>query len=107
MEKRIAVGVNKEGTVWEGHFGMSPQYYIYDASGSRVETRTNPHGVDQPEEKEHGSPQETLDLLADCKVFIASVTGYYIVQVQRSGVEVVTTTATDPDAAVTAYLEAS
>jgi predicted Fe-Mo cluster-binding NifX family protein len=103
-EKRIAVGVTQDGTMWDGHFGMSPVYQIYDGSRQLLETRTNPHGVGQGAEKEHGNPRQILDLLHDCNVFITRLTGFYIKQVERAGVEVITTELDDPLQALDEYL---
>lgn len=107
MDRQIAVAINKQGGIWGDHFGLAPQYAIYDAQGQQIEIRVNPYGVGQPDEKEHGSPQETLDLLHDCSVFIATLTGHYPAQVQRHSVEVITITTeeSDPDKVVADYLK--
>ena len=103
-EKRIAIGVTQNGAMWDGHFGMSPAYQIYDSARQLLETRTNPVGVGQEGEKEHGNPLQTLDLLQDCNVFITRLTGFYIKQVERAGVEVITTELDDPLQALDEYL---
>lgn len=38
----IAIGVGRDGQVWNGHFGISPQYDLYDRAGNLVEKRPNP-----------------------------------------------------------------
>lgn len=106
-EGLIAIGVDKDGNVFNEHFGMAYAYNIYNHDGVLFEIRDNPVGVGQPGETEHSDPIQTLDLLNDCTVFIAKVTGPYYYQVERSGVNVVMTEETEPEAALRAYLRDS
>lgn len=103
-EGLIAVGIDSEGNVFNEHFGMAYAYRIYNREGILFEIRDNPLGMGQPGEVEHSDPIQTLDLLNDCNVFIAKVTGPYYYQVERSGVNVVITEADDPDEALQAFL---
>lgn len=41
----IAIGAGHDAQVWGGHFGMSPQYNLYDRAGSLLEKRPNPYGA--------------------------------------------------------------
>ena len=98
----IAIAVDDEGQVWKDHFGIAPYYYLYDRDGKLVEKRPNPHGGET--EQPHSSPRHITELLADCTVFIAGLTGLYQEFVERTGVEVVTTDRRTPEAALAAYL---
>ncbi len=70
--KNIAVGVNKdEKTVWRGHFGISPFYFIYDDKGNFLEKRVNPYSKGQ----HHDEPRLIVDFLSDCGVFIGKRMG--------------------------------
>ena len=73
MERKfIAVGVNKdEKTVWHGHFGISPYYFIYDYDGNFIEKRENPYSKGQ----HHDEPQLIVNFLSDCNVFIGKRMG--------------------------------
>ncbi len=73
MERKyIAVGVNKdEKTVWHGHFGISPYFFIYDFSGKFIEKRKNPYSRGQ----HHDEPKLIVEFLSDCSVFIAKRMG--------------------------------
>lgn len=103
---RIAVAVGKDGHMYADHFGMAPLYHIYDLEGQFIEQRDNPHGEGGAEQKEHGGPRQTLDMLDDCLVFLAKVTGHYLNQVTRTGVTVVVVQTDDPAEAVRDYLAA-
>ena len=74
MEERkyVAVGVNKdEKSLWVGHFGISPYYFIYDGEGNFIEKRENPYSKGQ----HHDDPKLIIKFLKDCKVFIAKRMG--------------------------------
>jgi predicted Fe-Mo cluster-binding NifX family protein len=110
MSNYIALSVDESGTkMWNGHFGMSPQFFIYDRQGNRVEVRENPHGFKRGEKHEHhDDPQRIVKLLADCKVFIARRMGEQSRRqlVRKMDIETVLTDETDPQAALKAYLAA-
>ncbi len=70
--KYIAAGVGKdEKTIWVGHFGISPYYFIYDNEGNFIEKRVNPYSKGQ----HHDDPNLIVNFLNDCKVFIAKRMG--------------------------------
>ena len=70
--KYIAIGVHKDKkTVWPGHFGVSPFYYIYDFEGNLIEVKQNPYSKGQ----HHDDPNLIVNLLDECKVFIARQMG--------------------------------
>ncbi len=98
-KEAIAVGVDASGVVWDGHFGESPWYRIYDGNGELVEKRRNPHSVDAGGAGHHGNPKLIVDLLPECNVFVARAVGNPD-KLAAFGVEAVLTTESDPDAAV-------
>jgi len=104
--KLIAVGVDHDGRVWGGHFGISPQYYIYNSRGKLIEKRPNPYSVGGGEEKHHDDPELILDLLRECNIFIAQKMGGRSKRmlVENLNVVPVMTKESDPDIAVSTYL---
>lgn len=99
----IALGVDGDGQMWDDHFGMSPQYYIYDRAGALVEKRLNPYGVGGDQDKHHGTPQLIVDLLPECGIFIAR----HMDQpgkIAKMGVQLIMTEERDPQAAIAVYL---
>ena len=108
MRKYIALGVDESGTkLWNGHFGMSPQFHIYDSDGALLETRQNPYGYKKGEKHEHhDDPERIAALLHDCKTFIARRMGEKSRKqlVARTPVETVLTRETLPKEAIRAYL---
>ncbi len=99
----IAIAIDDAGQLWDDHFGEAPYFAIYDRGGILIETRSNPysptHGTEQ---KKHGDPQQIIDLLPECGVFIAASMGLPQV-VQSRGIEAVLTTEETPLAALQAY----
>jgi predicted Fe-Mo cluster-binding NifX family protein len=70
--KYIAVGSGKdEKSLWVGHFGISPFYFVYDDEGNLIEKRVNPYSKGQ----HHDDPRLIIKFLDDCKVFIAKRMG--------------------------------
>lgn len=104
-KKLIAIGVSREGQMWEGHFGESPQYAMYDHDGKLVETRANPYGDDGDGHRHHGNPSQIVELLPECAVFIARRMGKPR-EVEKLGIHPVITSETEPQAALAAYLKA-
>jgi predicted Fe-Mo cluster-binding NifX family protein len=108
MRKYIALGVDETGTkMWNGHFGMSPQFHIYDTNGVFVEARPNPYGYKKGEKHEHhDDPNRIAALLADCKTFLARRMGEKSRQqlISRFPVEAVLTRETLPADALRDYL---
>jgi hypothetical protein len=103
-EKLIALGVDENGQMWEGHYGVSPRYDLYDHDGNLVETRINPYRADGEKEKVHGNPAQIVELLPECNVFIARQMGKPE-KAAELGIQPVITSETDPHAALAAYLE--
>ena len=102
----IAIGVDQNGQVWDGHFGMSPHYYIYNRSGKLVEKRLNPYGAAANKQKHHHNPVLIVDLLSECGIFIARRMGDKNKQliVEKMGVIPFITTEKDRTAALQACL---
>lgn len=108
MQERphIAVGVDQMGFFWQGHFGMSPSYRIYDCTGTLITTRPNPYGTGQRHAKHHDNPHLIVDLLPECGVFLSCCMGERSKARLESelGIEAVLTEATDPETAIRDYL---
>jgi len=105
--KFIAIGVDQKNQIWKGHFGMAFQYNLYDFSGRLTEERKNPYGVGNDGNlKHHDNPTLIVNLLPDCRVFIARRMGGASAQKlsQKLGVETVITEEINPQAAVDTYL---
>ena len=105
--KLIAIGVDKKGEIWRGHFGIALQYNLYNSSGDLVEERKNPYGVGSGEKHtHHDDPQLIVKLLSDCRVFIAHRMGDKSKQklAQKLGVETVLTEEKNPQIALKNYL---
>ncbi len=103
----IAIGVDQKKQIWKGHFGMAFQYNIYDTSGRLIEERKNLYVVGSSENvKHHDDPTLIVDLLPDCRVFIARRMGKASAQKlsQKLGVETVIMEELDPQAAIDTYL---
>jgi predicted Fe-Mo cluster-binding NifX family protein len=102
----IAIGVDNEGRIWTGHFGIAPNYLIYDQNGQMVEQRSNPYGAGQGRKKHHDNPRLIVDLLPDCGVFIARRMGGGSKRklAQQLGITPVLTAEEKPEAALRAYL---
>ncbi len=72
----IAVGVDENGKIWKGHFGIAPYFYIYDANKNFVEKRINPYGtLAAGKHNHHDNPKLIIDFLKDCNVFVAKRMG--------------------------------
>ena len=106
--KHIAVGVDSEGRMWTGHFGLAPAFDIYDRSGGLVEHRINPYRAGG-EKKSHHTPGPIAELLPECGVFLARAMGDESKRklLENLGVEPVITTSDDPAAALHEYLDPS
>jgi predicted Fe-Mo cluster-binding NifX family protein len=102
----IAVGVDAKEKIWGGHFGIAPYYYLYDQRGMLIEKRTNPYGAGQGQHSHHDNPQLIVNLLPECKVFIARRMGEPSKRklVQQLEIETVISTEKEPQAAIQAYL---
>jgi predicted Fe-Mo cluster-binding NifX family protein len=99
----IAVGVENAETLWADHFGMAPFFAIYDRAGTLIEMRENPYSGAGHAKKHHGAPQQIVDLLPECGVFIAHSMGKRSV-VDENGIHTVITTEQVPLDALQAYL---
>lgn len=102
----IAVGVDGTGRLWNGHFGISPTYHIYDRAGALLEMRANPYGAGAGKQQHHDNPQLIVDLLPECGVFIARRAGEGSRRrlAEELGVQVFITGETEPEAALSAFL---
>ena len=103
----IALGVDKKGQIWGGHFGIAPQYNLYDRSGHLVEERQNPYGAGNGEKhSHHDDPKLIVNLLSDCGVFIARRMGEKSKRnlAEKLGIETVLVEEKDPQVALGAYL---
>ncbi len=101
--KYIAVGVGKdEKSIWVGHFGISPFYYIYDDNGNFLEKRVNPYSKGQ----HHDDPNLIVNFLNDCKVFVARRMGEESRRklVENLNIETYLTKTKEAEAAVKEYL---
>lgn len=89
---------------------MSPVYYIYDENGILIDRRMNPYSAREGQEprKDHGNPQLIIDLLPECKVFIARRMGDVSKRalMTNMGVTPIITQEEDPDSALRAFLGA-
>lgn len=103
IREHIAVGVENAETLWVDHFGMAPFFAIYDRAGTLIEMRENPYSGAGHEGKHHGNPQQIIDLLPECGVFIAHSMGKRKV-VDNQGIQTVITSEETPLAALQAYL---
>ncbi len=105
--KLIAICVDKKGQIWGGHFGIAPQYDIYNITGSLIEKRQNPYGAGSGgKHTHHDDPKLIVSLLSDCGIFIARRMGGESKQklAQKLGVEVVMTKEKDVQIALKNYL---
>ena len=106
----IAIGIDKKGQIWGGHFGIAPQYNLYDRIGTLVEERQNPYGAGSGEKHtHHDNPELIVDLLPDCGVFIARRMGGESKQklAQNLGVKIVVTKEKDVHIAIKDYISSS
>ncbi len=104
MSKYIAVGVNKLGKIWHGHFGISPYFQIYNQNSEMIEKRINPHGAGQGHKHDHGDDQPFLikEILHDCNIFVGKKMGEgsKLKLAQKLGIETVLTENTEPQEVV-------
>lgn len=108
MSEKIAVAVSEDETLWGGHFGMAPVYYIYDRQGQLLEKRPNPYGARRGEKHvHHDDPQRIVKLLSDCRTFVGKRMGEASKQklAQNLGVETFLIRAETPEKALQAYLQ--
>ncbi len=76
MERKyIAVGVDDEGKIWKGHFGIAPVYLIFDEMKNMIEKRINPYGANSENHSHHDNPNLIISFLNDCKIFVAKRMG--------------------------------
>ncbi len=76
MERvNIAVGVDENGKIWKGHFGIAPYFYIYDSDKNFLEKRLNPYGTAAEKHNHHDNPKLIINFLNDCNVFVAKRMG--------------------------------
>ena len=99
----IAVGVDQNGLVWNGHYGVSPQYYLFNSEGKQVEKRSNPHAVDEEGKQHHGKPELIAALLPECSVFIGRKMGHSD-KLMALGVKAITTEECEPKVSVLTYI---
>ena len=72
MGTLIAIATNTDGrSIWDGHFGVSPIYSIFDQDGNLVKQIKNPYSRD----KHHDNPDLIVNLLRDVDIFIAKNMG--------------------------------
>jgi len=108
QQNLIAIGIDHDGRIWKGHFGMSPEYHLFDRAGELVEKRANPHGAGAGKRKDHSNPELIMDLLPECSTYIARRMGNESkLRLVELGVETITTDEPDPELALAAYLSAS
>lgn len=102
----IAIGTNAKGSLWAGHFGMSPRFAIYSPTGELVEVCPNPYGAGNGPAAHHDDPRLIVALLHDCGVFIARRMGDNSRRnlVEGQGVRPVLTDAKTVETALHAYL---
>jgi len=99
----IAVGVGLDGQIWTKHFGMAPQYYLFDYQGNLLDKRNNPHS----EGVHHDDPSLIVELLPECNTFLARRMGPQSRKklAETLGIKPVLVAETDPATAVRSYLE--
>lgn len=104
----IAVSVDEMGQLWHGHFGMAPFYHIYDHTGTLRATRRNPYSAGPGTHTHHDNPQLIVELLPECRVFLARRMGTHGRQrlVAEFGIVAVLTTAEELEPAIRDYLTA-
>ena len=103
----IAIGVNTEGKLWNGHFGTASFYYIYDREGNLLKKRENPYSAKPGVKHEHhDDPKLIVAFLADCSTFIARRMGEESRQklATNLGIETVLTKEKEPELALKEYL---
>ncbi len=72
MGKFIAIATDRDGiSLWDGHFGVSPMYTLFDHNGNLVKQIENPYSSD----KHHDNPSLIVDLLKDADLFIGKNMG--------------------------------
>ena len=106
-KKLIALSVNPEGKLWNGHFGMASFYYVYDREGILLEKRENPYSAKPGVKHEHhDDPNLIVAFLADCSTFIARRMGEESRQklASKLGIETVLTKEKEPESALKEYL---
>ncbi len=104
----IAVAAAPDGMVWRGHFGIAPTFFLYRPDGTFVEKRSNPYGAVAGEKHQHhDDPKRIINLLPDCRVFIARRMGDRSKQnlAKNFGITPVITTENTPDAAIAHFLQ--
>ncbi len=73
MRQFIAVATqNDKRSLWNGHFGMSPFYSIFNENGNMIRQTENPYAK---ADKHHDNPDLIVNLLPDVKTFIAKNMG--------------------------------
>lgn len=103
----IAVAVAPDGTLWRGHFGIAPEFHLYAPDGTPVEKRSNPYGATAGEKHQHhDDPQLIINLLPECRVFIARRMGDRSKHnlAEKFGIVPVITTEDTPKAAIEHFL---
>ena len=103
MERKyIAVGVDEEGKIWKGHFGIAPVYLIFDEMKNPVEKRINPYGANSEKHSHHDNPKLIISFLNDCKFFVAKRMGQEsrIKLKENFGIISVLTEITEPEEAI-------
>lgn len=105
MDKKnlIAVGVDRNGLLWNNHYGVSPQYYLFDFAGNLIEKRLNPYAAGDGDTKHHGKPGLIVSLLPECGVFIGQKMGSPE-KLAEMGVKTFLTSESDPKAAIRDFL---
>lgn len=103
----IAIAVKENGELWGGHFGTAPFFLIYNYNAGLIEKRENPFGAGQGKHEHHDNPKLIVELLKDCKVFIAKRMGTESKKklVETQGVIPFITKKDDPQLALCEYLK--
>ena len=103
----IAVAVKEDGSLWGGHFGMSPYFNIYSFDGKFIERRENPFGAGSGKHEHHDNPKLIVGLLSECKVFIAKNMGPESKKklLKKFGITAVLTHADETEKALKEFLE--
>jgi len=106
---RIAVSTSDDRTVG-GHLGRASRFFIYTVEGERPAGRDlrlvapihPPEGSGLP----HGSHEAMVEALSDCSAVLTGGIGPGMVRALNAvGITAVVTDLTDPDAAVSAFVQ--
>ena len=101
-----AVGVDETGMVWHGHFGSSPQFFIFDQSGYLTFVRKNPFNIQGHVKEDHNHPKAVMNLLSESHVFIGYQFGSKSKRsiLEKAGIKLATTEEKMAQCAIASYL---